>query len=383
MTRKPLLLIGMALLLFTGCLVKVEIPEPITDCDSNPVYENSHVNSDELNAVMEKAVGAGLTGAVALIKSAEKGTFMHAVGAADLENGAPMQACQQFRVASLTKIFTATATLLLVEEGVISLDNTIAELLDIEQYSGIQGSEVITLAQLLNHTSGVPNYDDDIRFAPMVLNAPGAPIKLEDKLALVRSSGGRVPDWVIRKFGQIYSNTNYLLLQLIIEKHSGLPYEAFIRKEIIEPLGLSSTLFGTEEAYPQGLATGYVDFYGNGKMRNVNSWDAHRFQAEGDLISTANDLMKFFEGLLKGSLLKKATLELMKTQRLGLLQEEFFLENAMGHDGIAIGYSAELWYLPRSELMVVLLSNQGRLVFENESVLQFENLLRDLIGLGK
>ena len=200
---------------------------------------------------------------------------------------------------------------------------------------------------------------------------------------LVRNSGGRVPKWVIKKFGQIYSNTNYLILQLIIEKASGMGYEAFVRSHIIEPLNLIGTSFGAEDAYPSGLATGYVDFYGKGVMRNVNEWDAHRFDAEGDLISTAGDMQQFYQKLHSGELIPDVLLQQMKEKRLGLLQEEFELENAIGHDGIGIGYSAEMWYLPRSGLMVVLLSNQGRLLSENRSVLKYENLLRQVIEVAR
>ncbi len=148
-------------------------------------------------------------------------------------------------------------------------------------------------------------------------------------------------------------------------------------------MGLSHTSTSSMEAYPSGLVRGYVDFYGNDQMRDVNEWDAHRFDAEGNIISTANDLFTFFQALMSGKLVSADLLETMKHQRLGLLQETFELENALGHDGIAIGYSAEMWYLPRSELTVILLSNQGRLVNENWSVLKYENLLRRVIEIAR
>lgn len=379
-SRALLAIICMTYLLW-GCLVMEEGPVWQLSCSEN--FVNTHLASAALDSVARQAIDEGLTGVSLAVVSANKGTYLKSFGSADLSTGEAMQVCHKFRVASLTKVMTATATLMLVDKGAITLNTVAGEYLDASQVSGIQGINEITVEQLLNHTSGIPNYDDDIRFAPMILGDPGSPVTLEQKLNLVRNSGGRVPKWVIKKFGQIYSNTNYLILQLIIEKAAGMPYEQLVREQVIEPLNLSNTSFGSEEAFPAGLSTGYVDFYGNDVMRNVHEWDAHRFDAEGDLISTAADMQKFFRQLLAGSLIPDPLLQEMKDKRLGLLQEEFELENAMGHDGIGIGYSAEMWYLPGSGLMVVMLSNQGRLINENWSVLRYENLLRRVVEVGR
>jgi len=359
-----------------------EAPAPTINCTSEPVL-NDHLASAQLDSLLDAAVSDGLVGGSLLVQSAMNGTFNRAFGYANLQTHQETELCQQYRVASLTKMFTATLTLMLVEEGHFELATRVGEYLDEAQVSGIQDINEITVEELLNHTSGIPNYDDDVRFAPMILNDPGRPISLEQKLQLVRSKGGRVPKWVIKKFGQIYSNTNYLLLQLMIEKTTGKEYAAVLNELIIEPLVLMNTVTSNEEPFPENLAIGYVDFYGNGQIRAVQEWDAYRFDGEGSIISTVNDLQTFFDALLSGQLVSWEMLEQMKNKRLGLLQEEFELENALGHDGIAIGYSAEMWYLPRSQLTVILLSNQGRLVNENWSVLKFENLLRQVIEVAR
>lgn len=367
---------------FSSCKVIEEEALTPANCQGEMV-ETTHSASIKIDSVLQNSIEGGVTGVAVYVHSDTKGIFKSSYGTADLSINTPMEVCTKFRVASLTKVFTATAILMLVENGKITLATKVGSYLEDSKVSGIQDIDEIEIEQLLNHTSGIPNYDDDIRFAPMILNNPGGSISLEQKLNLVRNSGGRVPDWVIKKFGQIYSNTNYLLLQLIIEKASGVAYEKFVRDNIIDKLGLKNTSFGKEKTYPNGLAMGYVDFYGNGIMRNVNEWDANRFDAEGDLISTVGDLSNFYKSLLSGKIISVTMLEAMKNRRLGLLQEEFELENAIGHDGIAIGYSAEMWYLERSGLLVVLLANQGRLVNENWSVLKYENLLRQIIEVAR
>ncbi len=365
-----------------ACKVASESPLESIACFPEPEFLINHNAREALDSVIDKAVREGLVGGTALIISEWNGQYQRAFGAADISTAKISNTCQKYRVASITKMFTAVATLLLVEEGTISLETKVGLYLDTPLISGISGIDQVTIEQLLNHTSGIPNYDNDPRFAPLILNKPGRHISLEKKLSLV-SGKDRLPDWVIRKLGQIYSNTNYLILQLIIEKATGKSYEQFVKENVILPLELADTSFGSENPYPEGLATGYVDFYGNGVMRDVNEWDAYRFDAEGDLISTAQDLAIFYESLLTGRLLSDSLLNKMKYKRLGLLQQEFELENALGHDGIAIGFSAEMWYLRRSRLMIILLANQGRLVGENQSVLRYENLLRELITLSK
>lgn len=379
--RPYLILVMLLAATLNACMVVNESPIQ-TACELS-AGTTDHLARNTLDSLIDKAVEGGLVGGTALLISESKGNYYRAFGLADIPEQSDTRLCQKYRVASLTKVFTAVATLKLIEEGFISLNTLVGDYLSPDQVSGIQGINEITVEQLLNHTSGIPNYDDDERFAPMILNNPGSHITLEEKLNLVRSRPGRVPEWVVRKFGQIYSNTNYLILQLIIEKASGQGYEQYVRAHIIEPLELTNTSFGSEQAFSDGLATGYVDFYGNGVMRNVNDWDAHRFDAEGDLITTATDLAIFYEALLSGRLVSMSMLAEMKKKRLGLLREEFELESALGHDGIAIGYSAEMWYMESSGLMVILLSNQGRLISESWSVLRYENLLRDLIHYGK
>lgn len=376
------MLLSFVLLAAISCQIISESPINTLSCSTQHSLTTDHLAHVELDSLVTKAEREGLVGGTIIAISKSKGTYLRSFGVADIGLGLEMKDCQKYRVASITKVFMGVATLMLVDEGVISLDTVVGDYLDDKYTFDIDGIEEVTVEQLLNHTSGIPNYDDDFRYAQMILNEPGRTITLEQKLDLIRGKN-RAPDWVIRKFGQLYSNTNYLVLQLILEKASGQSYEDFLRKRIIEPLRLDDTSFSSENPYPDGLATGYVDFYGNDIIRDVNEWDAFRFDGEGSMISTAADLSTFYQTLVSGLLLPDHLVEKMKSRRLGLLQEEFDLENALGHDGVGIGYSSEMWYLPDSDLIIILLANQGRLVNENESVLRFENLLRELIHYAR
>ncbi len=365
-------------ILSPGCKVE-EIDQVTTSpCSAMISIANDHPKTIKLNSLVEKTIEQGLVG-LSLVVQSPSGYYEKHSGYANLEHLIPMGHCHTMRVASLTKTVLATGIMLLVESGQLKLEGKMNTYLSKAVLDKIPGADSVTIRELLNHTSGIPNYDDDSRYAALILNKPGSHISLEKKLDLVRDDN-RIPKWVIEKFGYIYSNTNYLLLQLILEKVSGQSFSGFVTERIFNPINVREVRFGKAGFYPHDLATGYVDFYGNNTLRNVHQWDAGRFDAEGNLIMKASEVFLFFTNLLQANIVSEETLNLMASQRLGLLSNTFGGKEAFGHDGIAIGYSSEMWFLPDQNLTIVLLSNQGRLIEDTDQVLLFENLLEAIIG---
>ncbi len=371
-------LIVLAISITMGCK-EDEIKQSTTlPCEVKDVINDKHPKADELDQLVQEAIDRGLVGLSMIVKTPE-GIYEKQGGLANLEKSIPMRGCHSIRIASLTKTVLATAILLLVEDGKLNLNDRMnLHLLD-GDIEDIPGADSVMIEQLLNHTSGIPNYDDDSRFPALILNQPGAHISLEEKLDLVRGDD-RIPAWVVEKFEYIYANTNYLLLQLILERVSGKSFEGFVMEYIFNPLGIFDVHFGRVNFFPSSLATGYVDFYGNNTIRNVQLWDAGRFDAEGNLIMTAYDVYMFFFNLLEGNIVSPQTLKLMREKRLGFLNTTFGDLQAFGHDGIAIGYSSEMWHLPEANVTVVMLANQGRLIEETSQVMLFEDLLVDVIN---
>jgi|GEM_PF-3196197 len=364
--------------LLFSCLVTPNIITTSNTCSSIQ-DRNNHPKSLVFQELLEKSKENGLTGVSLLIEDGNEGSFYGFTGNADLNESIAIDACKKFRVASITKVFTATAIMLLVERGLITLETPINQILSSEVLKDIKRANEARIKDLLAHKSGIANYDDNPNFPALILNEPGKAISLAEKLDLIRGQGA-TPAWVVEKFGIIYSNSNYLLLQLILEKVSKVSYEAFIQENILDKLKLSQTTFSTLEPYPENLTLGYVDIYDKGYVRDVSSWDAQRFQGEGCIISNAKELSLFYSALMDGRLFEnQGTFDKMQSQGLGILKDTIQETPIIGHDGQAIGYSAEMWYLPQRNCIIVLLANQGRIMEEQPSIKPFENLFEDVI----
>lgn len=350
------------------------------NCTAAQVQDNSHPLAVELQALIDQYTAAGIPG-VALVVTAENGGFfMGTAGYTDLASQYPLQACHSFRIASLTKTILATAIMQLVEQGTFGLQTPIKDLLPATTIGGLAKAEESTIAELLSHTSGIPNYDDNTRFVAHVLNEPGDELSVEDRLNYARTLEG-TPDEVIRRFGQIYSNTNYILLELILEQATGQTYEDYIKDHIFTPLALNQATFSTLEPFPSELVSGYCDMFDNGKLREVNQFDARRWSGEASGIANALEVYHFFDSLLTGELCHSSLVDSMLMSHYGIQEETIAGQQALGHDGQAIGYSSEMWRLPSQQLTIVLLANQGRIVADQASIAPFEQLLADIVRL--
>ncbi|WP_406004226.1 serine hydrolase domain-containing protein [Streptomyces sp. NBC_00987] len=249
----------------------------------------------------------GMPAALASVKGRDGRTRTYTAGVGDLATGSKVPRGGQVRIGSNTKAFTAVVVLQLVGEGKIALDADIDTYLPgLVRGKGIDGRR-ITVRQLLQHTSGLPEYglhidDDELRHWYF------EPRELLD-IAL-RYKADAAPG---EKWG--YSNTNYLLAGLIVQKITGRPLAEEIDRRIIKRVGLRHTYFPTpgdktiREPHPQGYHRNPAD----GPLRDFTEIDPSAGWAAGQLISTDSDLNRFFGALLAGRLLPAAQLAEMRT----------------------------------------------------------------------
>ncbi|NTU81445.1 MAG: beta-lactamase family protein [Chloroflexales bacterium] len=290
------------------------------------------------------------------------GVYSGARGLADVAAGTPLAQGTRVRVASLTKPFVAVVALQLVQEGWLLLDHSVEHWLP----GLVPGGERITVRQLLRHTSGLPDYLDDgilgrARRAPEHVWSPQELVAeaLRQRRLFAPGAPGR---WA-------YSNTNYILLGLIIERVTGHPLDLELRQRIFEPLGLRGTALAPPSADPGDLAHGYVNGRDYTALNMSVAW------AAGGITSTVEDLGVFARALLGGALLRPETLDAMlacegtggawgiadMAYGLGVMRRtlpptaglppEVLL--ALGHTGALAGYRAALWHLPRGGVTVV------------------------------
>ncbi|MFB8790170.1 MAG: serine hydrolase domain-containing protein [Potamolinea sp.] len=213
------------------------------------------------------------------------------------------------------------------------------------------------LEQLLNHTSGLANYLTPEFYAETRKNptrnwiAPEA-IKYAYNLPPVGTPGQRFE----------YADTNYILLELIVEKVTNFTLTKEIRSRILTPLNMKDTFMEVQETIPGGFANGYRKV--NGSRTNVTQLDEGNGLGDGGLISTSADLAKFIHGLLaEAKLLSPESLKQMLTffkndnYGLGIASNKTGWGQLLGHNGVMTGFRAEMHYLPNRDVTVIVLGN--------------------------
>ncbi|MFI5527686.1 serine hydrolase domain-containing protein [Kitasatospora sp. NPDC051853] len=230
-------------------------------------------------------------------------------GVGDLRTGSRVPVDGRVRAGSNTKTYTAVVVLQLVGEGKVELDAPIERHLPgLVRGEGIDG-RAITVRQLLQHTSGLPNYTDYIA-AEVFGNHHRyyQPRELLDIALAHKATSAPGTAWA-------YSNTNYVLAGLLIEKVTGRPYAEQITRRVIDRLGLRNTYFPAvgEETIRGAHPQGYHVAEPGAKPVDVTELDPSWGWAAGQLVSTPSDLNRFFAGLLNGRLLKPEQLAQMRT----------------------------------------------------------------------
>ncbi|MGW7302916.1 serine hydrolase domain-containing protein [Streptomyces sp. NPDC054829] len=266
---------------------------------------------------MRAAVKDGVPGVTATAR--ENGRAWSATaGVGNLRTGKKRSADDRYRVGSITKTFVATVLLQLEAEGRLSLDDTVDKWLPgLVEGNGHDGTR-ITLRQLLNHTSGIHNYTDDETFVRTYFLKDGFfqhrydTKPPEDLVALAMTHKPVFEpgtDWS-------YSNTNFVLAGLVIEKATGHAYGDEIRARILDPLKLRATSVpGTRVTVPRPSSRAYGKLAATttGPTYDVTTLSPTLAHAAGEMISNSSDLNRFYSALLKGELLPRKQLKDMKT----------------------------------------------------------------------
>jgi len=251
-----------------------------------------------IDRLVREALGAGARpGFQVAIQRHGRPILVASYGIANLEFNAPVRDDTAFRIASLTKQFTAAALLKLQEEGKLSVDDR----LDKYFPRFPRGGEV-TLYQLAHHTSGIHNYLElpDYLADVMVRRNADAQAAFFAKMPSVYdfAPGTR---WH-------YSNSAYILLGGVIEKASGQSLEGVLHSRFFAPLGMTHTAVDDELVIVPGRAAGYDDL-GNGRLANAGYLSVIATGGAGSIRSTATDLLKWSEGVFGGKVLNTASMK--------------------------------------------------------------------------
>jgi D-alanyl-D-alanine carboxypeptidase len=301
----------------------------------------------------------GVPGAEAVVQDGSR-TRVTRSGTGNITTGKPFPRNGSFRAGSVTKSFVATVVLQLVAEGKVKLD------VPVERYlPGLLPDRRITVRQLLQHTSGLYNYTDDLALDdPESLRHRGA-----EPAELVAMALKHPPlfapgtDWS-------YSNTNYVVAGMIAERVTGHDLSGEIARRITRPLGLRDTYLPRrgDEKLPAPHAVGYVPIGGN--LVDFSDYDATIAWAAGGLVSTPVDLDRFYGALLGGRLLRPAELAEMRRTvpadlgipgaryGLGLGSIPLSCGEFWGHEGGILGFTNLAGVGPHGRRVTVVLNEQ-------------------------
>lgn len=330
-----------------------------TSCNAN--------RQPTLSGAAQDLVNAGVPGVVVMVSTPEE-TRVAVAGDADAEGNVTLTADHLFPIGGLTTSYVAAAMLQLDHDGEISLGDAVEDYLPGRFSYGWD----IALYDLLQHTSGIPDYTD-------VGDAPGVVVNscLTSRLcdwtgaeltALVQND---TPDFGPGE-GWGYSNTNYVVAGEIMEQETGASWQSIIDDRFLQPLGLTQTQFTSQAGSPRvsgPVAVGYVDLSGDGVLEAIATPVPGGSGPEGGIMASAGDVMGFFRPLFEGQLLDPASqIALTATAPTSFGHEDYglgvsfifgFDKPQMGTTGEALGYSAFVEHNRTTDVTTVILVNQS------------------------
>ncbi len=318
---------------------------------------------DRINRIMEEACPGQQPGASLMITKGDEILVHNGYGLADLPGGIPSDPNSTYLIASVSKQFTCAAILLLAEAGQLSIDDSLGKYVD--GFSSYR--EQVTIRQMMNHTSGIPDYFDP-HFLKTYCQEESPSLNQEELVSYISDRYPKLEfepgsDWA-------YSNSAYVILGFIVERVAGLPFEQFLQKRIFDPLGMDHTKVGISETREPGMAVGYDknpegSYIPSVYNRIVVGW------ADGNIISNCRDLHKWLRALYTGKVLSPNFRESMlsptvlndgRTTPYGF---GWFIYHRRGlvehwHTGSTVGYHCRMSYFPEKEVAVICLLNSEK-----------------------
>jgi D-alanyl-D-alanine carboxypeptidase len=333
----------------------------------------------ELQHALDAVVANGAPGAIALVRDGRHSMRLVS-GYANLAIRRPMRPRDRFRVGSVTKTFVATVVLQLAGEGTLALDDGVERWLP-----GLMPGADITIRQLLNHTSGLADYADDA-FVKRVLDdrgriwAPGELIAIGTSHAPPFAPGA----------GFAYSSTGYIALGLIVEAATGHSLAAELRRRIFAPLHLRATSLDAQSRIAGPHAHGYTRYHGGRRPLDISDIGQSFAWAAGAIVSTTDDLARFYRALLRGRLLRADLLTAMRTTvpaaeqewGLGLIETPHRCGASWGHGGETLGYETNADSSPAGTRQAVVATNADESVLGTRRAQMAISRLQELAYCG-
>ncbi|HEY3418779.1 MAG TPA: serine hydrolase domain-containing protein [Armatimonadota bacterium] len=339
-----ILLPGLLALLLAGC---------------NDDHTTASLPTAALQSMLDAKVAAStaVPGAV-LGVSRGRSTWIGAAGTADTATHTAMQPSMRFRIGSLTKQFTAALILKLVDEGKLSLDDTVRKWLpDL----ALPNDDQITVRMLLNHTSGVPNFTNATFWNTEGFTHPDRAWEPHELADRVKTESFTDPGTAFS-----YCNTGYVLAGMIAEAAAGQSIAQAMTTRFFIPLRMRDTVFAVDGNITGAYAHGYLQLPAGVAPVDVSTWNPSYAWTAGSIISTAHDLLIWIDALFGGRVLSSSSLTAMLTPIAPATEYGFGLgfkqavdgRNFVAHSGQIPGYFSLMAHHRESGLTIVVLTNR-------------------------
>ena len=340
-------------------------------------------SKEAINTILENAIRDGIPGLSMAVANRDGLIWTSTAGYADVGSRVPVTTDHLFGIGSITKTFVAVVTLQLVEEGRLALDQTPQEILGTEVVGRVANADRATIAQLLNHTSGVPSWEDDarwIREGRGDRNAVGRIWNRTDTLAYLE--GVPPTNEPGKEFS--YSNTNHTLIGLIIEKISGNDTVDEIASRILTPTGISDIFLEGFQAVPHDRLASRYHYATPEFRRDVGVHDdfpevssglidasSSNLSVEwtaGGMVVTASDLAKYAAAYRAGTLLTPDSMAFVQDWvRVddtldvghGLFRRHLPKGQIIGHTGSVLGFTGAMFWHETEDIAVAIVANVG------------------------
>ncbi|MEO6167364.1 MAG: serine hydrolase domain-containing protein [Chitinophagales bacterium] len=316
---------------------------------------------------IDEKVIEGFPGMILLVKDST-GLWTGAAGMADLYSEITMKKCNLNRIASITKSFTATAIFQLQDDGKLQIDNPASTYLSADLVSNLDNLDECTIRQLIEHTSGIYDYDTDISYNLEGINHPDQIWSKEKSLSYAYGKSA------LFKPGTDYSycNTGYILLGLIVESLEGKAVQDVMQERIFAPSGMIHSLFPLDYHHPAGLIPGYDNRHGDGKLVNTAKY-AFGYYTDGGMVADAYDLYLYMHALYAEKILiddgsfqqmvSPAGFESTEPNANIIAYGPILWETPYGtaytNSGGQYGYRSFMAYFPSSDKYIVILLNSS------------------------
>ena len=336
----------------------------LTACDKDSMENDVH--GDALQDILDEAVADENIPGVILGAKTPSGEWMLAAGKADISSSNPMSDDMQIWLASVSKPLTAVLTMKLVEENILSLDDTVENWLP----GLIPRGDEMTINMLLNHSAGISNITECVSFWEELYANPSREWTNEEILERI------LPDTPLFTPGTAYaySNTGYYLLGMIMEAATGDIVADLFQQKIAEPAQLNRTNLSRQGTLEEPRANGYTWLFTTEEVVDVANWNFSWDWTAGAGVSTAEDMLLFAARLFNGTILQNETVDMMTSTEafapgsfmgfgIGVLPADapgnIFETKLLGHGGANPGVATEWYHFPGYDTTIFVAVNRN------------------------